>query len=114
MGRGGLVGSARVSGGLFEPLLALHKIAPSEVAPQYPHHRPINISPPHHITSNLPNPIRSPEPLDEPPALLKQEAAAQGLADDEFVTLQHGAIITVLDGEVITPELHTLPISARQ
>ena len=48
--------------------------------------------------------------MDEPPALLVQAAAAAGLAPDEFVTLQHGATVTVLDGKVTTPRLHTLPL----
>ncbi|GBF91566.1 N-acyl-phosphatidylethanolamine-hydrolyzing phospholipase D [Raphidocelis subcapitata] len=52
------------------------------------------------------------EPLDEPPALLASEAAAAGLAPDEFVVLQHGATITVRDGEILTAPLHTLPLPA--
>jgi hypothetical protein len=49
-----------------------------------------------------PHPLPCPHPrraeaLDEPPALLVREAAAQGLAEDEFVCLQHGAAIVVRD-----------------
>lgn len=38
------------------------------------------------------------EPMDEPPKVLIQEAAAAGLAADEFVTLQHGATILTAKG----------------
>jgi L-ascorbate metabolism protein UlaG (beta-lactamase superfamily) len=38
------------------------------------------------------------EPLDEPPLLLVQEAAAAGLGPDEFVTLQHGGMIQTAQG----------------
>jgi hypothetical protein len=38
------------------------------------------------------------EPLAEPPLLLAQEAAAAGLAPDEFVTLQHGGMIQTVEG----------------
>ncbi|KIZ07365.1 N-acyl phosphatidylethanolamine phospholipase D [Monoraphidium neglectum] len=50
------------------------------------------------------------EPLDEPPALLAREAAARGLADDEFVCLQHGAMMTVKDGAVVNSPLQRLPL----
>ena len=38
------------------------------------------------------------EPLDEPPRELKAQAKAAGLRDDEFVVLQHGAMIVAADG----------------
>ena len=54
------------------------------------------------------------EPLDEPPRLLAAEAAAAGLAADEFVVLQHGAGLSVAGGgggEIVAPaRLQTLPL----
>ncbi|KAI8475789.1 MAG: beta-lactamase superfamily domain-containing protein [Monoraphidium minutum] len=41
------------------------------------------------------------EPLDEPPARLATAAAAAGLGADEFVALQHGAMLTVRGGYVV-------------
>ena len=37
------------------------------------------------------------EALDEPPAALRREAAAAGLPEGAFVTLQHGALLRTHD-----------------
>ena len=39
------------------------------------------------------------EAMDEPPRLLVKEAAAAHLAADEFVTLQHGALLRTAAGQ---------------
>lgn len=50
------------------------------------------------------------EPMDEPPAKLAAAAAERGLQEDEFITLQHGALVVVKDGAIInTP--HRLPLT---
>lgn len=64
--------------------------------------------------ATLKHSLSLPEPLDEPPRLLASEAAAAGLSADEFVTLQHGAGITVEAGGALAAEdrggLLTLPV----
>jgi N-acyl-phosphatidylethanolamine-hydrolysing phospholipase D len=43
------------------------------------------------------------EPMDEPVTLLEQEAALAGLAEDEFITLRHGATIATAGGRDVAP-----------
>lgn len=39
------------------------------------------------------------EPLDEPPKRVRAASRAEGLADDEFIVMQHGGLISTADGK---------------
>ena len=43
------------------------------------------------------------EPMDEPPLRLREEAKVAGLHAEEFVALQHGAMLQTSDGQARRP-----------
>ena len=48
------------------------------------------------------------EPLDEAPMVLEQEKHAAGIAEDAFITLQHGAMLQTAGGADLNKPLTML------
>ena len=49
--------------------------------------------------------------MDEPPLLLREEGKLAGLHAEEFVTLQHGAMLQTSDGQA-RPPLRQSPLTS--